>query len=257
MTKRPVEMPRGRRQCFTVGRIISPFGKPARQIGGIGRGEFFIEMPAKRSVRVLYVQQPACRAIGGNAHVVVVGFAVPCSQPMQYLSGVERRRGGAVIGDLEPRKRAVRQLYGQQESYRPLGALVEPGTRQGAAQGEKGRYDIPGSFRVGRRPPAIEPVAAGNTAVRLTILRRGQPLRCRTQMIVVGKAAKVALAIERLMQQKGRMPAGPGTVARQTFQLRKHAGSRLHERRSRYRNRSAGQVSRMAYHCRVNGGLST
>ena len=151
-----------------------------------------------------------------------------------------------VIGDFEPRKPAVRQLHRQQESHRPLGALPEAGSRQRAAQGEKGRYDVPRRLRVRRRPPAIELVSAGDATVRLRILRCGQPLGRRAQMILVSKSVpEVALAIKCLAQQKRRMPTGPRTVTRQTFKIHMHPRSRLQQEISLYRNRSGDYLSSM------------
>lgn len=167
VSEHPIEVPAGRRQCGTIAAVIAPFGEPAGQICRISARHIVIGVAAECSIRALDAQQPPHRAIGCNAHLLIACLAVPSRQSMEYLAGIECRRGAPVVGDFEPRKAALGQLHGQQELHRPFGAVAETVLRQSAAQGEKGRHDVAGRFGIGRSPSAIEPVAAGNPAIRL------------------------------------------------------------------------------------------
>src|SRR5215831_1589527 len=126
--------------------------------------------------------------MGGNPYLLVGGLAMPGRQSMEYLTGIEGRRGDPIVGNLETRKAPVRQLDGQQESYCLVGTFAKTALRQCLAQGEESRDDIARCFRVGGGPSAIELVPTGDAAVRLRILRRRQPLCRRSQMIVISKA---------------------------------------------------------------------
>src|SRR6516162_5289983 len=127
--------------------------------------------------------------MGGNPHLLFGCLAMPGRQSMKYLTGIEGRRGDPIVGNLETRKAAVRQLDGQQESYCLVGTFPKTALRQCLAQGEESRDDIARCFRVGGGPPAIELVPTSNAAVRLGILRLRQPLCRRPQMLVLGKPA--------------------------------------------------------------------
>src|SRR5689334_9841033 len=167
VSKGPVEMPAGRRQCGAIGGVIAPFSEPARKMCRIAPGVVVIGITAECPIRVLHAQQPPNRTLGGNAHVLVTRLTMPCRQSMQYLTGIEGRWGNPVMGDLEPREAAFRQLHGQQELHCPFGAFVEPGLRQNPAQGEKGRYDVARCSRIRAGPSASELVTPADPAVRL------------------------------------------------------------------------------------------
>src|SRR5262249_27258737 len=122
----------------------------------------------------------------------------------------EDRRLVAVLGDLEAWKGATRQLNAEQKLDASLRPSAKAGHSRLRLQRQERWDDVASRLGVRRRPAAAEHVSPGDAAIRLRILRRGEPLCGGDEMFLLGHAEQsVSIAIEEPVAQRaegGRLP---------------------------------------------------